>query len=89
VVVSIFGESAEDRRDFRMGLAGLLAGVHALRILAERGVASPADIRLSTDGIGKMLDQITTWKEGERERLDSMLRNLVEAAELNFGKTNG
>ena len=87
--MSIFGESAEDRRDFRMGLAGLLAGVHALRILAERGVASPADIRLSTDGIGKMLDQITTWKEGERERLDSMLRNLVEAAELNFGKTNG
>ena len=81
-MVSLFGESAEDRRDYRMALAGFTAGVHALRILAERGPASTDDIMLSVAGIRKVLDQIPAshWNEGEREGLDNMLFKLVDSA---------
>ena len=81
-MVSIFGESAEDRRDYRMGLAGLLAGVHALRILAERGLANSADISLSVNGVRDVLDSIPkeTWKPGEREGLDTMLLKIIDSA---------
>ena len=81
-MVSIFGESAEDRRDYRMGLAGLLAGVHALRILAERGPATTDDLNSAISGIRTVLDQIPagTFKSGERESLDGMLFKIVDAA---------
>ncbi len=82
MVVNLFGESADDRRDYRMALAGFLAGVQALRILAERGPATGDDIMLSVTGIRQVLDQIpaTHWKEGERESLDNMLFKLVDTA---------
>jgi hypothetical protein len=82
MVVSIFGESAEDRRDYRMGLAGLLAGVHALRILAERGPGSTDDLHTAISGIRAVLDQIPagSFQPGERANLDGMLFKIVDAA---------
>lgn len=73
-----------------MGLAGLLAGVHALRILAERGLASPGDISLSINGVRDVLDSIPTdaWKPGEREGLDAMLLKIIESA-VSKGRGNG
>ena len=88
-MVSIFGPDDWDQRDYRMGLAGLLAGVHALRILAERGIASAEDITVACDGMNAVLDQITTWRAGEREKLNLMLSNLVAAAAKNNGNSNG
>lgn len=87
-MVSIFGESMEDRRDYRMGLAGLLAGVHALRILAEQRLASAADITLSINGIREVLDTIPqeAWRPGEREHLDGMLLNIISAASPTGGQ---
>ena len=88
-MVSIFGESEEDRRDYRMGLAGLLAGTHSLRILAEKGLASATDLTTSLSGVRQLLDQITTWRPGEREQLEEMFDNLVMAAARNYGAKNG
>jgi hypothetical protein len=82
VVVNLFGESMEDRRDYRMGLAGLLAGIHALRILAEQGLANTSDIALSVNGVRDVLDTIPedAWRAGEREKLDQMLINVINSA---------
>ena len=86
-MVSLFGESTEDRRDFRMGLAGLTAGVHSLRILAEQKVTSWSDISLSINGVRDVLDTIPeqAWRPGEREALDRMLLNVINSAD----PTNG
>ena len=84
-MVSIFGESAEDHRDFRMGLAGLLAGTHALRILAEKGLASATEMTTSLAGVKQLLDQVTTWRPGEREQLEGIFDNLVRTAALHYG----
>ena len=80
--MSLFGESTDDQRDYRMGLAGLLAGVHALRILAERGPATVDDVYTAVQGIRAVLDQMPegALRSGEREQLDSMLFKLVDAA---------
>ena len=51
-------ETATDRWDYLMALAGLSAGIHSLRVLAERGIATPADIRVARVGIEGLLDQI-------------------------------
>ncbi len=48
-------ESAFQKRDFTLGLAGFLAGIHALRILAEKGIASADDMEVSLDGIRRTL----------------------------------
>ena len=85
MVVSMFGESTEDQRDFRIGLAGLLAGTHALRILAENGLASATDMSTSLAGVKQLLDQITSWRPGEREQLDDMFENLIRTAALQYG----
>ena len=81
-MVSMFGESTDDQRDYRMGLAGLLAGIHALRILAERGLANKQDISLSVTGVRDVLDRIPqqSWRAGERESLDAMLLKIVDSA---------
>jgi hypothetical protein len=88
VVVSIFGEFSTDKRDFRMGLAGLLAGVQSLRILAERGIASPEDIRVSRKGIDQVLDTIPEGElpEQQRSQIAEMLMKIEAAAAMNFGK---
>ncbi len=44
-------ESPYQKRDFTLGLAGFLAGIHALRILAEKGIATADDMEISLDGI--------------------------------------
>ena len=85
MVVSLFGESAEDQRDYRMGLAGLLAGAQALRILAERGLASATDLTVALVGVRQVLDAIPTWRPGEREQLETLFDNLVQAAAQNYG----
>ena len=48
-------ENAYHKRDFTLGLAGFLAGIHALRILAERGIASAEDMEVSLEGIRRTL----------------------------------
>ena len=48
-------ESPYHRRDFTLGLAGFLAGIHSLRILAERGIASAEDMEVSLEGIRRTL----------------------------------
>ena len=48
-------ESAYHKRDFTLGLASFLAGVHSLRILAENGIASADDMEVSLEGIRRTL----------------------------------
>ena len=81
-MVSLFGESATDQRDFRMGLAGLLAGIHSLRILAERGIATPEDIRISRLGIEKVLAAIPdhVFPAAQRQGIVDMLDKIGAAA---------
>ena len=83
--MSLLGESMEDRRDYRVGLAGLLAGTHALRILAEKGLASATDMTVSLSGVKQLLDEVPAWRPGEREHLEDMFDNLVRSAALNYG----
>ena len=80
--MSIFGESDEDRRDYMMGLAGFLAGIHGLRILAEKGIATPQDIVVARDGIESVLDRIPASQLDSQamERLKDMLLNIQIAA---------
>ena len=87
MVVSLFGESGTDRRDYLMGLAGLSAGIHSLRILAERGIASPADIGVAIAGITPVLNQIprSEIQPGTIEALTELLAKVESAAELNYG----
>lgn len=83
-------ESSDDKRDRALGLAGLLGAVHSLRILAERGIASPDDIALSSVGIKQVLDTVPPHSMDARlmGELDAMLDSLVEAARQNFGKAS-
>lgn len=87
-MVSLFGESDTDRRDYGMGLAGLTAGVHALRILAERGIASPQDVRVSMAGVVSVLETIPSdqFQPGMFDTLKAMLHRIEDAAAANFGK---
>ena len=80
--MSIFGESDEDRRDYMMGLAGFLAGIHSLRILAEKGIATPQDIMIANEGIETVLDRIPPGQVDPQsmERLKDMLLKIQIAA---------
>jgi hypothetical protein len=75
-------ESAYNRRDYVFGLAGFIAGTHALRILAEQGLASAEDIRLSVEGIRATLANIPTGMvtDDQLANIDQMLTNLHAAA---------
>ena len=85
-MVSLFGESNYDRRDVTIGLAGFMAGVHSLRILAERGIASPEDIQVSLTGIRQVMAQlpegmIDAAKLAELDRtMDAIYVAALEAA---------
>ena len=87
--MSLFGESATDKRDFRMGLAGLQAGLHSLRILAERGLASASDIRISREGIEAVLATIPEEEFGadQRGRINALLEKIEASAALNYGRS--
>ena len=65
-----------------LGLAGLLAGIHSLRILAERGLAAPHDIQLAVDGMKAVLANIPegSMNEAQVARLNEMIDGLVAAA---------
>ena len=78
----MFGESDWDKRDFTFGLAGFLAGVHALRILAERGIASSEDIHVSITGIRATMKSLPDGllPAAQIAGLDEMLGKLFEAA---------
>jgi hypothetical protein len=82
VVVSLFGEDDFDRRDYRMGLAGLLAGIHSLRILAERGIAGPQDIAAARDGIDQVLNGIPEAQlpPEQRAQLNGLLSQIHDVA---------
>jgi len=86
MVVSLFGESSTDQRDFRMGLAGLLAGIQSLRILAERGIASGDDIRISQKGIEDVLASIpeSEFPASERDKISDMMNKIWATAVSNF-----
>ena len=80
-MVSLF-ESADDKRDKVLALAGLLAGIHSLRILAERGLASPQDIAVAATGIRSVLANLpaNSMDAAQMAQLDAMLDQLPVAA---------
>jgi len=75
-------ENPYNRRDYVFGLAGFIAGTHALRILAEQGLAKPDDIRLSIEGIRATLANLPTGMitDDQLSNIDQMLSNLHAAA---------
>ena len=83
-------ENPYQKRDFTLGLAGFLAGIHALRILAERGIASADDMEVSLDGIRATLATMPigmipeTQLSGIEDMLDRIHRAAIEA-ESNHG----
>ncbi len=92
MVVSLFGESDIDKRDHMMGLAGLLAGIHSLRILAEKGVATADDVRLSKQGIEDILDRIPAGQIDPQllqNLKDMLLKILLAAAQAEMDRENG
>lgn len=87
----MFGESSYDRRDYIFGLAGFIAGTHALRILAEQGLASAEDIRLSIEGIKATLANLPEGMltDDHLQNMDDMLNNLHVAAIESEARRNG
>ena len=75
-------ETAYHKRDFTLGLAGFLAGVHSLRILAEKGVASAEDMEVSLDGIRRTLASMPVGMIPEEQLagIEEMLSRIHEAA---------
>ena len=84
-------ESSDDQRDNTLGLAGLLAGIHSLRILAERGLAEPQDIQVAVDGIKSVLAQIPagSMDAGQLGNLEALIDSLVMAAHNARRNTDG
>lgn len=84
-------ENSYNRRDYVFGLAGFIAGTHALRILAEQGLASADDIRLSIEGIRATLANLPAGMvtEDHLQNIDDMLTNLHAAAVAVEARRNG
>ena len=75
-------EDPYQKRDFTLGLAGFLAGIHALRILAERGIASADDMEVSLDGIRATLATMPVGMipEAQLSGIEEMLDRILQAA---------
>ena len=75
-------ESPYQKRDFTLGLAGFLAGVHALRILAEKGIASADDMEISLDGVRRTLLNMPAGMipEAQLAGIEEMLTRIHQAA---------
>ena len=75
-------ETAYHQRDFTMGLAGFLAGIHSLRILAEKGIAGAEDMAVSLDGIRRTLDNMPAGiiPEAQLSGIEDMLDRIQQAA---------
>ncbi len=84
-------ENPYNRRDYVFGLAGFIAGTHALRILAEQGLASSDDIRLSLEGVRATLANLPTGmvSDDHLSNIEQMLDNLHAAAVAAEEKRNG
>ena len=87
----MMGESSYNRRDYVFGLAGFIAGTHALRILAEQGIASADDIRLSIEGIKATLVNLPAGMvtDDQLQNIYDMLTNLHAAAITAEARHNG
>ena len=81
-------ETAYNKRDFTLGLAGFLAGIHALRILAEKGIASPEDMEVSLDGIRRTLATMPVGliPQEQLDGIEAMLSRIHAAAVEAEGK---
>ena len=75
-------ESPYQKRDFTLGLAGFLAGIHALRILAEKGIASADDMEISLDGVRRTLASMPVGMIPEEQLagIEEMLTRIHAAA---------
>ena len=75
-------ESVFQKRDFTLGLAGFLAGIHALRILAENGIATADDMEVSLDGIRRTLLTMPAGMIPEEQLagIEAMLERIHQAA---------
>jgi hypothetical protein len=75
-------EDPNQKRDFTLGLAGFLAGIHALRILAERGIARADDMEVSLDGIRATLATMPVGMipETQMAGIEAMLDRIHQAA---------
>jgi CII-binding regulator of phage lambda lysogenization HflD len=75
-------ESPYQKRDFTLGLAGFLAGIHALRILAEKGIASADDMAVSLDGIRRTLATMPVGMipHEQMDGIEDMLARIHDAA---------
>jgi CII-binding regulator of phage lambda lysogenization HflD len=81
-------ESPYQKRDFTLALAGFLAGIHSLRILAEKGVASADDMEVSLDGIRRTLATMPVGMIPEEQLtgIEQMLEAIHQAAIAAEGK---
>ena len=75
-------ETLFHQRDFALGLAGFLSGLHALRILAEKGIASSDDMEVSLEGIRRTLLSIPAGMipEVQLAGIEEMLARIHQAA---------
>ena len=75
-------ESAFQKRDFTLALASFLAGIHALRILAEKGIATADDMEVSLDGIRRTLLTMPAGMipEAQLAGIEEMLERIHQAA---------
>jgi hypothetical protein len=87
----MFVENDWNKRDFTFGLAGFLAGIHALRILAERGIASADDISASLDGIRSTLRNLPAdiIPDAQLRGIENMLTAIHAAALQSESSANG
>jgi hypothetical protein len=75
----LFFRKAHQRTDFKLGLAGLTAGIHALRLQAQSGQASQEDLRVSFDGVKAILDGIpaTDLSSDKKAALFAMMDSII------------
>ena len=87
----MIAETPWNKRDFTFGLAGFLAGIHALRILAEKGIATADDIEVSLDGIRATLRNLPDGiiSETQLAGIESMLATLHAAAAMSSEDKDG
>ena len=83
-------ESAYNKRDFTLGLAGFLAGIHSLRILAEKGIADSEDMQVSLEGIRRTLANMPVGMipEAQMAGIEELLNRIHAAAIRAEEKTN-
>ncbi len=75
-------ETAYHQRDFTLGLAGFLAGIYGLRILAEKGIADAEDMHISLEGVRRTLANMPAGviPEAQMVGIEEMLDRIYAAA---------